>query len=788
MPDLAQLAVKVTPQGITTTDDQLDKLGRTAEGTEKRTKSMMDKFKDMQAVMQGPVAAARSVVGGLQQVIAVGADLVNSYKVQEQAVSNLNAVLAATGGTVGMTSQELQDMASSLQSVTTFGDEAIIGMNAVLLGFRSITGDQFTRTTEAIMDMSQVMGQDLVSSANMVGKALDSPTQGMAALSRVGFVWTDQQREMVKAMEESGDLMGAQEVILGELEKAFGGAARAAGETATGSFDQLANSLGDLKEELGAIVALTFKADAKGLTALAGDTAGGLKLLREAFSSGDNQQALDAAEKFLSGIQNRIKQLSEEVKKNPFKAGELLFSLPVLEAESLKLSQRIKYLQETLAAEKALEEERRRLRGGSGGGGSDDGAADRRAAEEEAARAAEQARINKIAAAHIKEVTDAMNERLRVAQLEAVIRGEELSEQDRLNILYESYVDLIDPAKYVSANNSAAQSLEARIDKTRELAEEELAAENTRKEAEEAAKDRAAEMARAVVDLTEKYKTQREQIAEQIQSVNELWQGGYISLDLYQEALIALSREMEEATAVVDEAAQKASDTIKDLTGSLAGIGKGAALDTFEAIGFAIASGAEGAKSFEEAMIDVGASILQQLPMLLLNAGLQLVAVGAWPAGLALIAASGLVAIGAGAVSYAQGQSSSGVTANALGGVYGSPSLSAYSNGVYNSPQMFAFAKGAGVFAEAGAEAIMPLERDASGRLGVSASGSGASVEVIINNMAPGTQVTQEERTGPDGTRQVVATVKSIVKSMGRDGELDGVMGRYGLSPQGVRR
>jgi len=375
----------------------------------------------------------------------------------------------------------------------------------------------------------------------------------------------------------------------------------------------------------------------------------------------------------------------------------------------------------------------------------------------------------------------------RVAQLEAVIRGEELSEQDRLNILYESYVDLIDPAKYVTANNSAAQSLENRINKTRELAEEELAAEKARKEAEEAAKDRAAEMARAVVDLTEKYKTQREQIAEEIKAVNELWQGGYISLDLYQEALIALSREMEEATAVVDEAAQKASATIQDLQGSLAGIGKGAALDTFEAIGAALASGADGASTFEEALADIGVSILQQLPLLLLNAGLQLVAIN--PAvGIALIAASGLVAVGAGAVTYAQSQAASGVTANALGGVYGSPSLSAYLNGVYNSPQFFAFAKGAGVFAEAGAEAIMPLERDASGRLGVSASGSGASVEVIINNMAPGTQVTQEERTGPDGSRQVIATVKSIVKSMGRDGELDGVMGRYGLSPQGVRR
>lgn len=779
MPDLAQLAVKVTPQGITTTDDQLDKLGRTAEGTEKRTKSMMDKFRDLQSVMQGPVAAARAVVGGLQQVIAVGADLVASYKVQEQAVSNLNAVLAATGGTVGLTSQELQDMASSLQSVTTFGDEAIIGMNAVLLGFRSIKGDQFTRTTEAILDMSQVMGQDLVSSANMVGKALDSPTQGMAALSRVGFVWTDQQREMVKAMEESGDLMGAQEVILGELEKAFGGAARAAGETATGSFDQLANSLGDIKEALGGIVAELSKDTIQKL----------LKTSTTVASDLSGMRLVTAVEKgsatSIDEITRAIEHMQSVVDRGAgYKKGSFGYDQQQESEKRLKtlIELRNKILQQ--------DEEAKRLRGASGGGTTSEASANvaRRAAEEQALRDAEQARIKKIEADHIKEVTDAMNERLRVAQLEAVIRGEELTEQDRLNILYESYVDLIDPAKYVSANNSAAQSLEARINKTRELAEEELAAEQARKEAEEAAKDRAAEMARAVVDLTEKYKSQRDQIAEQIQAVNELWQGGYISLDLYQEALIALSREMEEATAVVDEAAQKASATIQDLTGSLAGIGKGAALDTFEAIGAALASGADGAATFEEAMMDIGASILQQLPMLLLNAGLQLVAVGAWPAGLALIAASGLVAIGSGAVTYAQSQASSGVTANALGGIYGSPSLSAYSNGVYNSPQMFAFAKGAGVFAEAGAEAIMPLERDASGRLGVSASGSGASVEVIINNMAPGTQVTQEERTGPDGTRQVVATVKSIVKSMGRDGELDGVMGRYGLSPQGVRR
>ncbi|KHN50726.1 phage tail tape measure protein [Pectobacterium fontis] len=81
----------------------------------------------------------------------------------------------------------------------------------------------------------------------------------------------------------------------------------------------------------------------------------------------------------------------------------------------------------------------------------------------------------------------------------------------------------------------------------------------------------------------------------------------------------------------------------------------------------------------------------------------------------------------------------SNLSFNALGGVYDSPSLSAYSGGVYNTPQMFAFAKGAGVFGEAGPEAIMPLTRAANGSLGVRAimpdvqsANSGGNVYVTI--------------------------------------------------------
>ncbi|MET3431433.1 lambda family phage tail tape measure protein [Herbaspirillum seropedicae] len=73
------------------------------------------------------------------------------------------------------------------------------------------------------------------------------------------------------------------------------------------------------------------------------------------------------------------------------------------------------------------------------------------------------------------------------------------------------------------------------------------------------------------------------------------------------------------------------------------------------------------------------------------------------------------------------GSGFSGMTVNALGGVYSSPSLSAYSGQIVSSPTIFAYAKGAGLMGEAGPEAIMPLSRAANGELGVNVTGLSAS-------------------------------------------------------------
>ncbi|WP_321146339.1 phage tail tape measure protein [Providencia alcalifaciens] len=62
------------------------------------------------------------------------------------------------------------------------------------------------------------------------------------------------------------------------------------------------------------------------------------------------------------------------------------------------------------------------------------------------------------------------------------------------------------------------------------------------------------------------------------------------------------------------------------------------------------------------------------------------------------------------------------VVANANGGVYNTPGLSAYSGQIVSKPTLFPFARGAGLMGEAGPEAILPLRRGIDGKLGVVAA------------------------------------------------------------------
>ena len=131
----------------------------------------------------------------------------------------------------------------------------------------------------------------------------------------------------------------------------------------------------------------------------------------------------------------------------------------------------------------------------------------------------------------------------------------------------------------------------------------------------------------------------------------------------------------------------------------------------------------------------------------------------------------------------------SNVSTNAKGGVYDSPSLSAYSGGVYNSPQLFAFAKGAGVFGEAGPEAIMPLKRGSDGRLGVTASGGTGAVKIEWTNNGQQQEVqSAQAQSMPDGSMLIKLVTGEVKRDMARGG-FDAVMGQsFGIKRQGAAR
>jgi hypothetical protein len=182
-----------------------------------------------------------SVVGGFGAVVAASGR-------QADALAQLDQRIKSTGGAANRSSEQLQKMASALQGVTRFGDEAIIEMQSVLLTFTNIEGQVFDRTVPAILDLSTAMGQSLQSSAVQLGKALNDPVKGLSALSRVGIQFTDDQKAVIESLVETGDVAGAQAVILDELERQFGGSAVAAGDTFVGALTQVKNAFGDLLE------------------------------------------------------------------------------------------------------------------------------------------------------------------------------------------------------------------------------------------------------------------------------------------------------------------------------------------------------------------------------------------------------------------------------------------------------------------------------------------------------------------------------------------------------------
>lgn len=220
--------------------DQLGELEDDLEGVGQQSKKTNTDMERLGATL-GKLAGA--VAGGVLFKAVIDATVE-----QERVTKQLEQTLKATGNAAGLNKDQLLTMAAGMQQVTTYGDEAVIGAQNLLLTFKEIGGDVFPRALEAVLDMSTTLGGDLKSSAIQLGKALNDPIKGVSALGEAGVQFTEQQRGTIKALVDSGRVADAQAIILAELEGQMGGTARAARDTLGGAISSLKNAFGDLLE------------------------------------------------------------------------------------------------------------------------------------------------------------------------------------------------------------------------------------------------------------------------------------------------------------------------------------------------------------------------------------------------------------------------------------------------------------------------------------------------------------------------------------------------------------
>jgi len=231
---------------VTTVDTKdLVKMTTALDGMKRKIDKQAKGFDSLGRAIKG--AFAFGAVGGL--FTKALAEASESYKVSQIT----NSILKNTGAAAYITSQQIGDLSAALAIKTGIDDELIQSGANVILSFKNIRNvgagqkAMFDRTTKAAVDLSTVLGTDVASAAKILGKAMADPTKAAKSLRAANILLTDSQKASIAEMQKKGDLLGAQSVIIGEIESRYSGAA----EAAATPIEKLQMMLNELLEQVG---------------------------------------------------------------------------------------------------------------------------------------------------------------------------------------------------------------------------------------------------------------------------------------------------------------------------------------------------------------------------------------------------------------------------------------------------------------------------------------------------------------------------------------------------------
>ena len=185
----------------------------------------------------------------------VGFKLVSAAYESQKVLAQTEAIIKSTGSAAGVTATGVAKLSEKLSMQIGVDDELIQKSANLLLTFKQVQNQ--VGLNNNIFDQAVTLSQDLGNvfgsadaAAMQLGKALSDPEKGITALRRAGINFTEQQKEQIKTLVASGDVLGAQKLILAEVESQVGGTAAA---SATG-FDKMRVALGNVAEKFGALL------------------------------------------------------------------------------------------------------------------------------------------------------------------------------------------------------------------------------------------------------------------------------------------------------------------------------------------------------------------------------------------------------------------------------------------------------------------------------------------------------------------------------------------------------
>jgi hypothetical protein len=228
---------------------QLGKLGNSLNDVNKRATALT-------SGVGGLVGGFGALSGALTALAAGGAlkGVMDTFGEYQADILALEQGLKNLAGSASQSLEPLKQLASDLGEQTLFNEEDFNKGFGLLTSFGNIAVEQYGRVAMAASDVAQISGTDVQAAMMQLAKALNAPTQGVAALARSGIQFTDAQKDVIKELENTGRLAEAQQLIFKELEKQYGGASVAAAGGFAGALDTMGEKIYDVQKAMGPMI------------------------------------------------------------------------------------------------------------------------------------------------------------------------------------------------------------------------------------------------------------------------------------------------------------------------------------------------------------------------------------------------------------------------------------------------------------------------------------------------------------------------------------------------------